>query len=150
MLAHEHVNRICNTFQGSFTPRHTYSPSDVADVINFARLHGIRVIPEFDSPGHTYSWGKGLPGAALACFSFTIFALLLSVSLSDLLTPCWGEGEEGGPYVEEWGDHADMETVNPSQEYSYDVMRDLWSEVTQVFPDRFVHVGLDEAYYRCW
>ena len=134
-------------FQGSFTPRHTYSPSDVADVINFARLHGIRVIPEFDSPGHTYSWGKGLPGAASV---FHIFCSVLRLSLSDLLTPCWGEGEEGGPYVEEWGEHADMETVNPSQEYSYDVMRDLWSEVTQVFPDRFVHVGLDEAYYRCW
>ena len=43
-----------------------------------------------------------------------------------------------------------METVNPSQEYSYDVMQLLWEEVTQVFPDEFVHVGLDEAYYRCW
>ena len=49
-----------------------------------------------------------------------------------------------------WGEHADMETVNPSQEYTYDVMASLWAEVVDVFPDEFVHLGLDEAYYRCW
>jgi hexosaminidase len=47
---------------------HTYSPTDVAAVIQYARERGIRTIPEFDTPGHSTSWGIGEPGLTTACF----------------------------------------------------------------------------------
>ncbi|PVD22181.1 hypothetical protein C0Q70_17986 [Pomacea canaliculata] len=112
--------------KGAFSPRHVYTPQDVAEVIEFARLRGIRVIPEFDTPGHAHSWGKGRP---------------------ELLTPCWKDGRPG---TADYGNHSEYENFDPTKETTFEFLGEFMAEVADVFPDQFLHVGMDEAHYMCW
>ena len=50
-----------DNIKGAYSPHHVYSREAVLTVLGTARLRGIRVIPEFDTPGHTWSWGQAFP-----------------------------------------------------------------------------------------
>lgn len=124
-------------------------------VIEFARLRGIRVIPEFDTPGHTQSWGKGellLERKAQNNHIFECFRLLKTFTWclsnrhlclagqTDLLTPCFAGSKPSGTFG----------PVNPILNTTYDFMSLFFSEISSVFPDAYIHLGGDEVDFTCW
>lgn len=115
-----------NLTKSAYSPRHVYSRKDVQEIIEYARLRGIRVIPEIDTPGHTQALGKIFP---------------------DILTACYSNGTRGKP---DYPNHAAFEMLNPMQQYTYDVMRNIFKEIIGTFKDKYIHLGMDEVYYACW
>ncbi|XP_078599785.1 beta-hexosaminidase subunit beta-like [Branchiostoma floridae x Branchiostoma japonicum] len=107
--------------KGAYTQDNVYSPEDVQSVVEYARLRGIRVIPEFDSPGHMQSWGQGYP---------------------ELLTSCSPTSIQQDIYH--------LGPANVARNSTYDFMQRLFQEIREVFADDYFHLGGDEVHFQCW
>jgi hexosaminidase len=46
---------------GAYSSQSQFSLNDVRDLVEYARLRGVRVMMEFDTPGHASSWCIGYP-----------------------------------------------------------------------------------------
>ena len=99
-----------------------YTQDQIREVIAYARDRGIRVMPEFDVPGHTTSWLAGYPELASA----------------------------PGPYQIErnWG--VFDPTMDPTRESTYHFLDAFIGEMAALFPDPFFHIGGDEVTGKQW
>jgi len=99
-----------------------YTQDEIRDLIAYARDRGIRVVPEFDMPGHSTAWFVGHPELASG----------------------------PGPYEIErrWGifDPA----MDPTNEKTYKFLDELVAEMTKLFPDHYFHIGGDEVNGKEW
>jgi hexosaminidase len=99
-----------------------YTQSEVREILSRARDRGIRVMPEFDMPGHTTSWFVGYPELASA----------------------------PGPYKLEraWGIFDP--TMDPTKEAVYEFLDQFIGEMAGLFPDAYFHIGGDEVTGKPW
>lgn len=99
-----------------------YTQDQIRELIRYAAERGIRVIPEFDMPGHSSAWFAGYPELASG----------------------------PGPYQvqRKWGifDAA----MDPTQERTYKFLDKFIGEMAELFPDPYFHIGGDEVNGKQW
>lgn len=102
-----------------------YTQDQVREIIAYARDRGIRVVPEFDIPGHALSWLVGYPDLA-----------------SGVGTD--GKGDGQGPYAisREYGIFDPV--LDPTRESTYKFLDKFIGEMAELFPDPYMHIGGDE------
>lgn len=99
-----------------------YSQDDIRQVVEYAADRGIRVIPEFDLPGHSTSWFVGYPELASAPGPYTLDTIF------GILEP----------------------VLDPTREEVYDFLDQFFGEMAELFPDEYVHIGGDEVSTAHW
>ncbi len=107
--------------KGAFAPTAVYSPEDVRGIVQFAKERGVRVIPEFDMPGHNYAWSLALPELFVNCSD-----------LYPLDTHYW------------------VGSFNPISPHLDTFLETFLVDMTELFPDTVLHLGGDEVQYNCW
>ena len=70
------------TYYGAYSPRQIYYPNDVKEIMDYARVRGIRVLPEFDAPAHVgngWQWAEkqGLGKVAVCVNQVSLIIIIL-------------------------------------------------------------------------
>jgi len=70
----------------SFGPGATFSHQDLSEIVAYAQTYGIRVVPEFDIPGHSASWGVGYPELVATCPAYAANINNIPLDVSNINT----------------------------------------------------------------
>jgi len=75
--------------QGAYSPSHVYTADDFKIVVEYAQQRGIRVIPEFDTPGHVREGYTALkPQILTTCYGEPNQESDTHIDPNDCLHPC--------------------------------------------------------------
>ena len=99
-----------------------YTQGDIREIIAYADQRGIRILPEFDVPGHCTSWLKAYPQLA-------------SVKRDYELQRYYGVFDPA---------------LDVTKDYTYKFLDSLFTEMANLFPDEYFHIGGDENTGKDW
>lgn len=99
-----------------------YTQEQVKDVVAYAAERGITVIPEIDIPGHSAAAIASYPG--LSCRN-------AQIGVSS-------------------GGQSEISIVCGGKDSVIDFYKDILTEVMELFPSKYIHIGGDEAWKEEW
>lgn len=99
-----------------------YTQEQIVDIVEFARIRGVEIIPEIDMPGHTLAMLEAYP--KLGCFEKSV-----------------QKATEGGIYTD---------ILCAGKEETFEFIEKLLEEVCSLFISDKFHIGGDEAPKFAW
>jgi hexosaminidase len=94
-----------------------YTQQDAKEIVAYAHARGIRVVPEFEMPGHSTAWLVSYPALA--------------------------SGTTPNEIRREFG--VSQYAIDPTREATYTFIGRFLTEMAPIFPDAYVHIGGDET-----
>ena len=108
------------TFHSHSFPPQIYTWTNISEIVEYASVRGIKVVPEMDVPAHVGEGWQYFNEDILLCFKDKFCRQ----------PPCG--------------------ILNPVNDRVYEIVRNLYSELFQLFDTDVLHVGGDEIVYECW
>ncbi|HEX4349307.1 MAG TPA: family 20 glycosylhydrolase, partial [Verrucomicrobiae bacterium] len=99
-----------------------YTQDEIRAVVAYAAARHIKIVPEIEMPGHSMAALTAYP--QFSCF--------------------------GGPYTTDNDLRLHTGIYDPSKEATFQFIEGVLTEVFQLFPDKYVHIGGDEVQKRYW
>ena len=99
-----------------------YTQEDIREIVDFAAERHIEIIPEIEMPGHT--------SAAIAAYP-ELGSLKTPPTVATYFNPTWG-------------------IFNVADERVIQFIQDVFDEIFDLFPSRYIHIGGDEVHPESW
>lgn len=99
-----------------------YTQEDIKEIVDYAALRHVTVVPEIEVPGHSTAALAAYP--ALSCDSTKTYKV----------STCWGIKED----------------VYCPSEFTFRFLEDVFTEMLPLFPSRYWHIGGDECPQKAW
>lgn len=115
-----------------------YTQDQVKEIVAYAKERHITVIPEIELPGHSSAAIAAYP--ELSCFPEKDTPIKKN-------TP-WNGNRKGKQVQQTWGVFDDV--YDPSNENTFIFLENVLSEVLELFPSEYIHIGGDECPKTYW
>ena len=99
-----------------------YTQEDIREIVDFAAERHIEIVPEIEMPGHT--------SAAIAAYP-ELGSLKTPPTVATYFNPTWG-------------------VFNVADERVIQFIQDVFDEIFDLFPSRYIHIGGDEVHPESW
>ena len=110
-----------------------YTQADIKEIVQYAKERFVNILPEIDVPGHSL--------AAIAAYP----ELSCSGGVKNI-------GVSSGENIKDWSTHTALYDDNlcPANENVYTFLDKVITEVAQLFPFEYIHMGGDETFKTFW
>ena len=110
-----------------------YTQDDIREIVQYAKERFVNILPEIDVPGHSL--------AAIAAYP----DLSCSGGVKNI-------GVSSGEEIKDWDTHTALYDDNlcPANENVYTFLNKVVTEVAQLFPFEYIHMGGDETFKTFW